>query len=73
MDENVRMVKAEGTPDLIKFDFLGMTVLLDHEERSVTRLSGPSHSMEEVMKYLVGEGFLVPVEEIESPGKGENN
>jgi hypothetical protein len=26
-----------------------------------------------VMKYLVREGFLVPVEEIESPGKGENN
>ena len=73
MDENVRMVKAEGTPDLIKFDFLGMTVLLDHEERSVTRLSGPSHSMEEVMKYLVSEGFLVPVEENESPGKEENN
>ena len=73
MDDDVKLIKAEGSPNLIKLDFLGMTVLLDHGERSVTRLSGPSHSMEEVMKYLVNEGFLVPVEEVESPGKGENN
>ena len=73
MDDDVQLGKPKGSPNLIKFDFLGMTVLLDHEERSVTPLSAPSHSMEGVMKYLVDEGFLVPVEEIESPGKEENN
>ena len=72
MDGDVQLGKPKGSPNLIKLDFLGMTVLLDYEERSVTRLSGPSHSMEEVMKYLVDEGFLVPVEEIESDHLGED-
>ena len=73
MDDDVQLGKPKKSPNLIKLDFLGMTVLLDYVERSVTRLSGPSHSMEEVMKYLVDEAFLVPVEEIESPGKEEDN
>ena len=69
----MRMIKAEGTPDLIKLDFLGMTVLVDHEDRLVTPLSAPTHSLEAVMKYLVDEGFLVPDKKSESPGKEENN
>ena len=73
MDDDVRLVKADGTPSLFKLDFLGMTVLVDHEDRSVIPLSAPTHSLEGVIKYLTDEGFLVPADENQSPRKEENN
>ena len=73
MDEKVKLVKAEGTPNLIKFDFLGMTVLVDHEERTVIPLSEPVHSLDAVIKYMRNEGFLVPVKDSKSSGNPENN
>ena len=57
----VQFIKAEGHPDLIKFDYLGMTVLVDHSEKSVTPISEPIYPIECVIKYLIDEGFLVPV------------
>ena len=73
MDDDVKLCKPKGSPDLIKLDILGSTVLLDHEQGNVLPLSKPTCSAEAVIKYLVDEGFLVPVEENESPGKEENN
>ena len=65
MDNSVNMVKAEGSPDLIALDYLGMTVLVDHEQRTVFHLSEPTLSLDLVIKYLGDEGFLVP-----EPGNG---
>ena len=73
MDDDVKLCKPKGSPDLIKLDILGSTVLVDHEQGKVLPLSEATCSAEAVIKYLVAEGFLVPVEENESPGKEENN
>ena len=73
MDDDVKLGKPKGSPDLIKLDILGTTILVDHEQGNVLPLSKATCSAEAVIKYLVAEGFLVPVEEVESPGKGENN
>ena len=73
MDDDVNMVKAEGSPDLIALDYLGMTVLVDHEQRTVVSLSEPTRSLDLVIKYLKDEGFLVPEPENDPKGKEESD
>ena len=73
MDDDVQLGKPKGSPNLIKLDILGSTVLLDHEQGNVIPLSKPTCSAEAVIKYLVAEGFLVLDSENESPGNPENN
>ena len=73
MDNNGQLVKPKGSPDLVKLVYRGLPVLLDHTEKTVIPLEPPAPSLEPVMKYLVDEGFLVPVKENESPGEEKNN
>ena len=73
MDDSKNMVKAEGSPDLIALDYLGMTVLVDHEQRTVFHLSEPTRSLDLVIKYLGDEGFLVPEPDNGPKGKEESN
>ena len=61
-----QFIKLEDYPDIIKVDFLGMTVLLDYKEESIQPLGGPSRSPESVIKYLIAEGFLETEPENES-------
>ena len=70
MDNNEQLVKPKGSPDLVKLVYRGLPVLLDHTEKTVIPLASPTHSLETVMRYLVDEGFLVPVKESESPREG---
>jgi hypothetical protein len=72
MDDSKNMIKAEGSPDLIALDYLGMTVLVDHEQRTVFHLSEPTLSLDLVIKYLGDEGFLVPNPNNGSKGKEES-
>ena len=69
----MQFTKPEGYPALIKFNYLGMMVLLDYEEGSIHPLTEAEHRPGQVLKYLVDEGFLVPVTENESSGREEND
>lgn len=69
----MQFTKPEGYPALIKFNYLGMTVLLDYEEGSIHPLTEAEHQPGQVLKYLVDEGFLVPDNENESSGREEND
>ena len=62
----MQYTKPEEYPDLIKFNYLGMTVLLDYGEGSIHPLNEAVHAPGLVLKYLVDEGFLVPDIENES-------
>lgn len=69
----MQFTKPEGYPALIKFNYLGMTVLLDYEEGSIHSLTEEKYQPGQVLKYLVDEGFLVPDIENESSGREEND
>ena len=73
MNNSKNMVKAKGSPDLIALDYLGMTVLVDFEQRIVFHLSEPTLSLDLVIKYLEDEGFLVPKPGKDRTEKEENN
>ena len=60
------MIKPEGYPNLIKVSYLGDVVLVDYEDGKVHPIGSVMHSPEQVIKYLVDEGFIIPKAKNES-------
>jgi len=74
MNNDTKYSKPEGSPELIRFKYLGDDMLLDHNERELTAVCGiTKFTFEQLFEYLVDEGFLVGDEEGETNKKYENN
>ena len=59
MSEDSKYTKPEGSPDLVRFHYLGDDILLDHKEGSISVISrNPRCCFNRVLKYLADEGFL---------------
>ncbi|MDC0309298.1 hypothetical protein OAL72_00960 [bacterium] len=74
MNSDTKYSKPEGSPELIRFKYLGDDMLLDFNERELTAVCGVrKFTFEQIFKYLVDEGFLLRDEEGQSNNKHENN
>ncbi len=60
------IIKPEGFADLVKVSFLGDTILIDYADQSLAPVGPVNYSPELVIKYLVDEGFLIPLVKEES-------
>ena len=59
MSEDSIYTKPEGSPDLVRFKYLGDDILIDHKQGSISAIGrNPRCCFDRVLKYLVDEGFL---------------
>ena len=73
MSNQILLVRPEGSPDLIKMEIMGGTILLDHQEGRVFPISDQTCSPDSIINYLIAEGFLERVQDNKSTDASEEN